>query len=549
MFRRVSAFFALCALSTLTFAAGCSSSTVEQDDPGSEDELSTKNLAAGDFGLADHEVVLTIDDGPGPRTPELVDFLVKEKVPAVFFEVGKNARANPEAVAHVVENAAKVPGNLIIGNHSMNHSMTPLPQMGRDGAMREILDADAIEKDSIQKAQANFPSATFFFRPPFGAFTALGSANIATINQSAAGKYVGPVFWNIGGELNAQFSADWACWGKNGRTVGACMDGYIREAKARGRGLILVHDVHSKTVDMLTGTGDANGRSLIKELRAAGFKFVGLRSHEAALANYANGQQQLQASTDVDIVAKTDVLDDGQVQVSIESQGAAKLKIIFDNDTQGAQVTSDAHPTLKKALAPGQHFVTVAALDAQGHVLKAEKATFIVPADIEDGSHEAQGQGNAVCVNFNLMKQGQKFYLYHSKISCDDPHATRPVGLDDCYRFFANLTATRNPKLVGAGEWSVDFDVSYPADPSDKSKMTFVVESGTGEVVSGRRYAWTAGGKARPDVPMSGDSVDCENGIWRGKMHYANGTTEDVLFRTLASPRDGASYGIGDKGP
>ena len=28
--------------------------------------------------------------------------------------------------------------------------------------------------------------------------------------------------------------------------------------------------------------------------------------------------------------------------------------------------------------------------------------------------------------------------------------------------------------LVGAGEWSLDFDLSYAADPNDKSKIGFV---------------------------------------------------------------------------
>lgn len=536
-------------LAAVVAVAGCSSSVVDDSGDTNDELLSNKNLTGTDFGLADHEVVLTIDDGPGPRTPELVDFLVREQVPAVFFEVGKNSKAMPDKTAYVVAHAANVPGNLIIGNHSMNHSMTPLPKMGRAGAEAEIEQADAILHPSILAAQANLPDAVSFFRPPFGAFTALGSANIAAINASPAGRYVGPVFWNIGGELTATHSADWACWGSNGKPIGACMDGYIQEAKDRGKGLILVHDVHSKTIDMLTGTGGANGRSLIKELRAAGFKFVGIRSHEAALAQFEGQQQQLQASVDVDVLAKTEILDNGQVQVSIESSGAAKLRVTFDEDASSTQTYANPHPVITQALAPGQHYVTVVALDAQSHVIKAEKATFVVPAPIESGSQEASGEGNAVCVNFNLLKAGETFYLYHAKTDCSDPNAVKPVGLDECYRFQASLTATRDPKLVGAGEWSTDFSVRYASDPNDVSRMSFVVEAATGELVTGRRYAWTTGANHTPrsDAPITGDSVDCDNGIWRGKMQFATGATEDVLFRTVVSPRDGSSLGLGQK--
>jgi peptidoglycan/xylan/chitin deacetylase (PgdA/CDA1 family) len=521
------AFLAACLVSSvaLSIAAGCSSTPSEDDPTGSEDELSNKNLAGTDFGLAPKEIVLTIDDGPGPRTPELVDFLVQEQVPAIFFMVGKNAKANPAAVEKVAANATRVPGNLIIGNHSMNHSMTPLPNMGRAGAQAEILQADAILHDAIAKAQSNLPNVLPFFRPPFGAFTALGAANIATLNQTAAGQYVGPVFWNIGGELTATHSADWACWGSHGRTIDACIDGYVREANDRGRGLMLVHDVHSKTIDMLTGAH--GGRSLIKVLRAAGFKFVGIRSHDDAVLRFASEQQQLQASSDVDILAKTSILDDGQVEVSVESSGADSLKIVFDDGAQPARVTREARPILRERLNPGQHVVTVIALDAAGRVLKAEKSTFVVPSAIDADSPEGRGEGHPACVDFAKLKKGRTFDLYHDAVACG-AGAKKPIGIDQCYRFLGSLTASRDPALVGADEWSIEFDLSYLTDPSDKSKMSFVVDSQTGEIVTGRR-SWS--GTAKAPVAITSDSVDCNSGIWRGTMHYANGKTEALLFR------------------
>ncbi len=49
--------------------------------------------------LADHEVVLTFDDGPSPKTtPAVLAALSHECVKATFFLIGRNAEANPALV-------------------------------------------------------------------------------------------------------------------------------------------------------------------------------------------------------------------------------------------------------------------------------------------------------------------------------------------------------------------------------------------------------------------------------------------------------------------
>ena len=46
--------------------------------------------------LADHEVILTFDDGPDAvNTPKILDALKAECVRATFFEIGRNAAALP----------------------------------------------------------------------------------------------------------------------------------------------------------------------------------------------------------------------------------------------------------------------------------------------------------------------------------------------------------------------------------------------------------------------------------------------------------------------
>ena len=66
--------------------------------------------------LADHEVVLTFDDGPiPPYTDKILDILAAECVKATYFIVGEMAREYPALVRRVYDEGHTV------GTHSMNH--------------------------------------------------------------------------------------------------------------------------------------------------------------------------------------------------------------------------------------------------------------------------------------------------------------------------------------------------------------------------------------------------------------------------------------------
>ena len=65
---------ALGGLTSLCVAA-CGAPEEETDADGAE--VGTRNLTSNDFGLKAKEVVLTLDDGPGPRTVELAEFLAR----------------------------------------------------------------------------------------------------------------------------------------------------------------------------------------------------------------------------------------------------------------------------------------------------------------------------------------------------------------------------------------------------------------------------------------------------------------------------------------
>jgi peptidoglycan/xylan/chitin deacetylase (PgdA/CDA1 family) len=100
-------------------------------------------------------VALTFDDGPDPRsTPQLLELLRGEKIPAAFFCIGKKVEAQPGLAAQIVRE-----GHLL-QNHSYAHSyFTNFYSAAR--LQKELAQAQA----AVQKAAG---AAPVYFRPPVG---------------------------------------------------------------------------------------------------------------------------------------------------------------------------------------------------------------------------------------------------------------------------------------------------------------------------------------------------------------------------------------------
>jgi peptidoglycan/xylan/chitin deacetylase (PgdA/CDA1 family) len=75
----------------------------------------TAPIGNGQAGEAQPTVALTFDDGPGPSTPEVLNVLQQNGVPATFFVIGQNAAAEPEMLQKIV-----AAGN-VIGDHTWSH--------------------------------------------------------------------------------------------------------------------------------------------------------------------------------------------------------------------------------------------------------------------------------------------------------------------------------------------------------------------------------------------------------------------------------------------
>lgn len=78
-------------------------------------ETQSKDVQAEKQAKNEKIIYLTIDDGPSPVTPSILEILEKEKVKATFFVVGINCIKYPQYLKEIYQK-----GHLI-GNHSYSH--------------------------------------------------------------------------------------------------------------------------------------------------------------------------------------------------------------------------------------------------------------------------------------------------------------------------------------------------------------------------------------------------------------------------------------------
>ena len=235
--------------------AGCTAQTdAPEEEPFIEgsgdgagvDEIISEHQLNGSE-LPDHTLALTFDDGPGPRTKELAEYLAGEGIKGVFFINGRNVPGRQSALDAIIGR-----GHLL-ANHTQNHLQ--LTKLSAATLISEVTRTDQV----IAQLQ---PSGPWLLRPPFGAWN---GASARILNATPNSKYVGSVFWDIGGETTATSAADWDCWGKK-LSVEKCGQLYMTEMAKRKRGIVLMHDIHSNTIDMV--------KQIVPKLKADGWKFV-----------------------------------------------------------------------------------------------------------------------------------------------------------------------------------------------------------------------------------------------------------------------------------
>lgn len=187
--------------------------------------------------LADHEVVLTFDDGPLPKhTKPILEILASECIKATFFIIGSQAKQNPQTLRDVAA------AGHTIGTHTQNHILK-MDRMPLDRAKAEIDDGIASTADALGDTAVVAP----FFRVP-------GLLRSEQVEEYLASK--GIMTWS------ADFLADDWRHISSARVAELA----IRRLEAYGRGILLLHDIQARTQAALP--------TILRELKARGYRIV-----------------------------------------------------------------------------------------------------------------------------------------------------------------------------------------------------------------------------------------------------------------------------------
>jgi peptidoglycan/xylan/chitin deacetylase (PgdA/CDA1 family) len=229
----------LCAAFAVGLSSVIQTAAAAEDCPGHPDALGTSRTIVVDprehpligtmqyretLPLRDHEVVLTFDDGPLPRnSDQVLAILAAQCIKANFFLIGQQARAFPEGVRKLRD------AGHTIGTHTQDHPLT-MNKMSIERARAEIDDGIASVKAALGPDADQ--SLAPFFRIP-------GLMRAEAVEDYLASQ--GIQTWS------ADFPAD------DWRHISSqrVYDLAIQRIEAKGKGILLLHDIQARTVAAL----------------------------------------------------------------------------------------------------------------------------------------------------------------------------------------------------------------------------------------------------------------------------------------------------------
>ena len=221
--------------------------------------LAPKNIT--DIELPPRTLCLTYDDGPGPDTAQIGEFLSGLGVRATFFVVGKFALERPQVLD------ALHAGGHLIGNHTFEHPDMPY-YVSVGGNVRDQVIRTNTLIQKYNRGRATYLRATYGKWSP-------EVADELNVDILSSYRHVGPIYWDIDG-------VDCYLWGL-GRSVQEVAQAYLEAIEKKGRGIVVMHDA---TADMDTVAAKnqtlALTRLLVPQLQALGYRFVGLDEIEDA---------------------------------------------------------------------------------------------------------------------------------------------------------------------------------------------------------------------------------------------------------------------------
>lgn len=193
-------------------------------------------------------IALTFDDGPHPiYTPELMQVLKENGVPATFFLLGQNVAEHPHLAAQVVD------AGFEIGNHTFTHSESV--HITEQRLRRELVAADRVIRDATGVSP-------ILYRPPYLLDIYAGQFDGSQVDEQA-------LRWaEAAGYITVGTTIDSRDWEYHSRAQAPLMLAAVEAELKDGANVILFHDDGGSgaTIDML--------REFIPRAKALGYTFV-----------------------------------------------------------------------------------------------------------------------------------------------------------------------------------------------------------------------------------------------------------------------------------
>ncbi len=234
------------------FAGSAAQADTDANCPGHPDALGTSRTLVVDprahprigsmqypetLPLEDHEVVLTFDDGPIPKNSnQVLQILADQCIKATFFEIGEQAKENPDGIRKLVA------AGHTVGSHSYKHPLN-FNKMSPGQAKQEIEAGIAPIKAAMVDPSAMSP----FFRIP-------GLMRGEGVEEYAAS--AGLQIWSTD-----ELADDW-----HRISSEKVYELAIKRLDEAHKGILLLHDIQARTVGALP--------KILHELKVRGYRIV-----------------------------------------------------------------------------------------------------------------------------------------------------------------------------------------------------------------------------------------------------------------------------------
>ncbi len=181
----------------------------------------------------DKYIALTFDDGPWPKTTEMIlDILRENDIKATFFVIGQHLQKNPELAPKIVDEGH------VLANHTWNH---PTYKMGKERVQSEV-------GKTAELIYELTGMTTTLFRPPGGVLDN-GLADFVKERNHVV------VMWSAD-------SVDW-----HDKSPEKITNNVLK--RASNGGIVLLHDGGGPRMHVVKALP-----KIIEELRKQGYKFV-----------------------------------------------------------------------------------------------------------------------------------------------------------------------------------------------------------------------------------------------------------------------------------